>query len=128
MALGSLDAQLLVAVDVRGTVIVALDVHVTVRVQGGVLPVRVLQVPDWQRLECAFLDRLEALAARDTEASVAPRVDAFDAFSQGLLDVGERGEARTAIAEAHIAHQDLHQSFYDRFIFRVLPTGWDHCG
>src|SRR6185437_9455449 len=51
VALGNLDAQLLVAVDVRSTVIVALDVHVTVRVQGGVFPVRVLQVPDRQRLE-----------------------------------------------------------------------------
>lgn len=108
LVLGDLDAHLLVPMDVRRAVIVALDVHVTVRVQGGVLPVRALEVPDGKRLEGDFFDCLKALAPRDSEASVATRVDALHALPERLVDLGERGEARTSVAEARIAHQDFH--------------------
>src|SRR5579864_8425289 len=82
MVLGDLDAQFLVPMDVRRAVIISLDVHVTVRMQSGVLPVRILQVPDGQWLEGGFLDRLEALPAGYAEASVTTHVDALYAVSE----------------------------------------------
>src|SRR2546430_11150170 len=51
LVLGDLDAQLLVPVDVRGAVVVALDAHVAVRVQFGFLPVPAVHIPGRYRLE-----------------------------------------------------------------------------
>src|SRR3569833_66657 len=128
LVLGDLDAQLLVSVDMRGAVIVALDVYITVRMQGGVLPVRALKVPDRQRFESGFLERFEAFAARDAEAGVATCINTLDTRAEGLVDLGEGSEARMSIAEARIAHQDFHQSFDDRFILGMIRTRWDHRG
>ena len=58
-------------------------------------------------LQGRFLDRLEVLAARQTEAGVATCIDALHAVTQGLVDVCQRGEAGTSVAEAYIAHQDF---------------------
>src|SRR4051794_747682 len=89
LVLGKFDAERLVTMDVRGTVVISLDVHVTVRMQSGVLPVRVFQVPNGQRLEGGFLDRLEAFTAGDAEASVTTRVDPFHAHPERLVDLSQ---------------------------------------
>ena len=114
LVLGDLDAQLLVPVDVRGAVIVALDVDVAVGVQLGVLPFPAVHAPDRQRLECGFLQRLEALAARDAEARVASIIDALDTLAERPVDLAQGSEALAPVAEAHVAHQDFDQSFDDR--------------
>ncbi|MFL6603192.1 MAG: hypothetical protein ACJ8R9_17945 [Steroidobacteraceae bacterium] len=114
------------SVDVRRAVVVAFDVHITVRMKGGVLPVRVLEVADRKRLEGGFLERLEALAARDTEAGMAPRVDPLDTLTEGLVDLGERGEPRASIAEARIAHQYFHQPLDDRLVLGMIWARRDH--
>ena len=87
LILGDLDTQLLVPMDVRGAVVVALDIDVAVGVQLGVFPFREVYVPDRQRFERALLHGLEALAARDAKARVTAIVNALDALSQSLVDL-----------------------------------------
>src|SRR5437016_6057082 len=126
LVVGDLDAQLLVPVDVRGAVVVALDGDIAVGVQFGFLPVPAVHIPDRQRLEGRFLQRLEALAARDAKARVAPIIDALDTLGQGAVDLRYGREAMAPIAEAHVAHQDFYQSLDDGFIssqqLHVVPT------
>ena len=126
LVLGDLDAQLLVPMDVRGAVIVALDVHVAVGMQLGVFPLPAVHIPDRQRLERGFLHRLEALAARDAEARVATIIDALDTLGQRAVDLGEGGEAAAPVAEAHVAHQDFDQPFDDGFVLGVIRTRRHH--
>ena len=47
----------------------------------------VVVVVQRQRLERAFLQRLEPLAARDAKARVAPGIDALDALGECLVDL-----------------------------------------
>ena len=71
LVFGDLDAQLLVSVDMRRAVVIALDVHISVRMQRGIFPVAIFEISDGQWLQGRFLDRLEALASRHTEAACA---------------------------------------------------------
>src|ERR1022692_2771348 len=87
LGLRDLDAQLLVPVDVWRAVIVALEVDVAVGMELCVLPLPTLHVPDRQGLEGGFLQRLEALAARDAKARMATIVNALDAFGQRPVDL-----------------------------------------
>ena len=83
LVLGDLDPQLLVAVDVRGAVVVALDADSSSR--------RAAWRPSTPRrrhsacgsgFERRSLQRLEALAARDAKAGVAALIDALDALAR----------------------------------------------
>jgi hypothetical protein len=80
--------------DMRRAVIVALDVHVTVGMQLRVLPLPAVELHLRQRLERGFLDRLEALAARDAEAGVARSLMRSTHSIERWLILRERGEAR----------------------------------
>jgi hypothetical protein len=111
-----LDAQLLVPMDVRGAVVIPVDVHVAVRVQCRLFPFAAVEVSERQRLERGFLDRLEALAARDPEARVATLIDLLHAVGQCAVDLRQGGEAAPPIAEARVAHEDIDQSLDDGFI------------
>ena len=128
LVLGDLDAQLLVPMDVRCAVVVAIDVDVAVGVQLRRLPLPAVVLHAGQRLECGFLDRLEALAARDAKAAVALIVDALDADHERAIDLLDGGESGAPIAEAHVAHQDFDQPFDDRLILRFSETRRNDCG
>ena len=112
----------LCAVDMRGAVVVALDGDVAVGVQLRRLPFPAVDFHAGQRLERGFLDRLEALAARDAKAAVASIVDALDAHHQRPIDLGDRGKAGATVAEAQVAHEDFDQSLRDGFILRLSGT------
>ncbi len=73
----------------RGAVVVALDADVTVGVQLRFLPFPAVELSLRQRLQRDLFQRLEALAARDAEASVAPIIDALDALLERLVDLRE---------------------------------------
>ena len=119
LVLGDLDAQLLVPVDVRGAVVVAIDVDVAVGMQLGVFHSPPSYSTLGNGLSAAF-SIVSKRSRRETPKRGGAVVDALDALGQRPVDLGEGGEARASIAEAHVAHQDFYQSLDDRFILRML--------
>jgi len=99
MVLGNFYLKLLVPVDMRGTVVIALDADIAVGVQLCFLPFPTVEVRLGQRFERAPLERLEAIAARDTKTRMTPIIDALDSLLERLIDLRERGESRAPIAE-----------------------------
>lgn len=74
------------------------------------------------RLARGLLNRLEALASRDTKARVTPIIDMLDELAERLGDLANRGEAPASIPEAHIAQEDFDQSLDDGLVFGAPRT------
>jgi hypothetical protein len=64
---------------------------------------------------------LDALQTRDAKARVHAPVIALDTPFERRVDV-----VVTAIPEAHVAHEDFHQSFYNGLVvtFGVIESHW----
>src|SRR5689334_14805337 len=106
--------------DVRRAVKHRLRHDVTIGMQRRCEPLAGVDVVHGQRLERSALQRLEALATGDAEATVTPGIDALNAAAERLVDLVQGRKPRASMTEAHIPHQDLDQSFDDRFVAGMI--------
>ena len=116
LVLSDLDPQLLVPVDVRCAVIVAIDADVAVSMQLRFFPLAAVELDLRKRLQRRSFQRFEAIAPRDAEAGVAPIIDPLDALIERLVNLRQRGQPRSSIAEALVAHQQFHTILDQRLI------------
>ena len=94
LVLGDLDSQLLVAMDVRGAVVVALDGDVAVGVQLRRPSTPRRRTPRWATALSAAFSIFSKRSRRETpKRRWRLVIDALDAHHQRAVDLGDRGKS-----------------------------------